>query len=111
MLGRGGGTFANHDAQHANAEIHLCEKPGDAYNKLFLKVKKGKSIKIGEEIFTNYGGHGVVEVAMGRARFREGGSSREGAPLVVCPVTPASSGAASFGGRSAVCWDVIGTVS
>jgi hypothetical protein len=69
VVGRGGGAFANH-SEKPNAEVMLKDGPG--YNNvIFLRVKQGKTILPGDEIFTNYGTG--RDVAMGMARFTSGG--------------------------------------
>ena len=70
--GRGGGTFANHDAK-PNAETFLMgDRSGASYNCIFLRVKKGKTILPGQQVTLFYGKEGSLslKVAMGEARFR-----------------------------------------
>ena len=67
VVGRGGGTFANHaEKGQANAELVLGEK-GAGHNAIFLRVKRNTTINAGDEIKIFYGHvkDKIYRVAMG----------------------------------------------
>lgn len=83
VVGRGGGTFANHSTvADANAELFL-EEEGASLNKIFLRARR--LIKCDEEITICYGSANDKSylVAMGRARYElsSGGDGGDGDDL------------------------------
>lgn len=66
IAGRGGGSFAN-DNGRSRANVDKWLSPPEDGNRIYLRVKPGKTICCGEEIFLSYGlGH---DVAMDEARM------------------------------------------
>ena len=65
VQGRGGGSFANEKRGGANVDFEYKD------TKIYLRVKKGKVIKPGEEIFIDYGRANSTSraVAMGSAHM------------------------------------------
>jgi len=72
--GRGGGAFANHNPRGCKVDVWLSAE-SDSYNCIFLRVKPGKHLEAGEEIFHDYGAG--YPVAMGWDRFGDGPRCRD----------------------------------
>ena len=84
IIGHGGGTFANHaEMPRVNAETVLGWR-GAGLNAIYLRVKKGKAIRKGEEVLISYGREKekAYQVAMGISRFELLGGPSCGSTVV-----------------------------